>query len=553
MFVGVLPVDQPHISSIAAQQKNKEIGTLKEKLDQMKRDLKQANSKASEVEAGAAITEEELEEERARARRVLPKIPSKGRFSRGPRGSPEVQPVDTHKMAREQLVQEIRTLEGELEYTHEKNMKQEEELEILQGVLQEVQERREQEEAGGANAGVELPVRSGKLEDVMLADPGATVVTVLEGQLHSVIVDCRDVLDNASQVAVLYDELESREAQFEEVEKQNAELCDLVDEVNQELQVAKDAVVKLEEAAVAVVKAGGSASPEALAVVGAGDMLAESLGDIMDAAEKADDPNGAVAVAALRADYKAAIVQINELKEENSRLDATLLANRENRDLIVYGLLEKPVKAKDRKKLLKILKETAMAPSPAPSPATPSVGSPASTLDANAAASTPPSAIPATPGSKPRRTSGFRSFFNKGKEKETPAKSPMGKTSSSSSTGGGSSTPDTPSGTPRAAPVARPFPQELLTPGAKAPVPQIPASGLSRGAALLAKKSKAKEKEHAAKEKAGKVKAKELEKAEKDRQDRTMNLVASGEISAEELAMLKMMEEMNKQVTGGGR
>lgn len=31
-----------------------------------------------------------------------------------------------------------------------------------------------------------------------------------------------------------------------------------------------------------------------------------------------------------------------------------------NRDLIVYGLLEKPVKAKDRKKLLKILKETAM-------------------------------------------------------------------------------------------------------------------------------------------------------------------------------------------------
>lgn len=98
-------------------------------------------------------------------------------------------------MAREQLVQEIRTLEGELEYTHEKNMKQEEELEILQGVLQEVQERREQEEAGGANAGVELPVRSGKLEDVMLADPGATVVTVLEGQLHSVIVDCRDVLD----------------------------------------------------------------------------------------------------------------------------------------------------------------------------------------------------------------------------------------------------------------------------------------------------------------------------------------------------------------------
>lgn len=129
----------------------------------------------------------------------------------------------------------------------------------------------------------------------------------------------------------------------------------------------------------------------------------------------------------------------------------------------------------------------------------------------------------------------------------------MGKTSSSSSTGGGSSTPDTPSGTPRAAPVARPFPQELLTPGAKAPVPQIPASGLSRGAALLAKKSKAKEKEHAAKEKAGKVKAKELEKAEKDRQDRTMNLVASGEISAEELAMLKMMEEMNKQVTGGGR
>lgn len=66
-----------------------------------------------------------------------------------------------------------------------------------------------------------------------------------------------------------------------------------------------------------------------MAVVGAGDMLAESLGDIMDAAEKADDPNGAVAVAALRADYKAAIVQINELKEENSRLDATLLANRE--------------------------------------------------------------------------------------------------------------------------------------------------------------------------------------------------------------------------------
>lgn len=60
-----------HICHTQAQQKNKEIGTLKEKLDQMKRDLKQANSKASEVEAGAAITEEELEEERARARRVL--------------------------------------------------------------------------------------------------------------------------------------------------------------------------------------------------------------------------------------------------------------------------------------------------------------------------------------------------------------------------------------------------------------------------------------------------------------------------------------------------
>ena len=81
-----------------------------------------------------------------------------------------------------------------------------------------------------------------------------TVVTVVDGQLHSIVVDCRDVLDSASQVAVLYDELESREAQFEDVEKENAQLCDLVDEVNQELMVAKDEVVKLEEAAVAAVK-----------------------------------------------------------------------------------------------------------------------------------------------------------------------------------------------------------------------------------------------------------------------------------------------------------
>lgn len=82
-------------------------------------------------------------------------------------------------------------------------------------------------------------------------------------------------------------------------------------------------------------------------------------------------------------------------------------------------------------------------------------------------------------------------------------------------------------------------------------VPQIPASGLSRGAALLAKKTAAKDK--AAKEKAEKLKVKEKEKAEKDKADRTMNLVASGEISAEELAMLKMMEDMNKQVANSSR
>ena len=128
---------------------------------------------------------------------------------------PEVQSIDTHAMSREKLVQEIRTLESELEYTHEKNLKQEEELDILKGVMEELQERRQQDEAGGANTGIELPARSGKLEDVLLADPGGTVVTVVDGQLHSIIVDCRDILDSAAQVAVLYDELESRYGRVE--------------------------------------------------------------------------------------------------------------------------------------------------------------------------------------------------------------------------------------------------------------------------------------------------------------------------------------------------
>ena len=117
----------------------------------------------------------------------------------------------------------------------------------------------------------------------------------------------------------------TREAQFEDVEKENAQLCDLVDEVNQELQVAKDEVVKLEEAAVAAV---ARANSDVLARDGPS-ALTESLGDIIEAAAEADDPNSAVAVAALRADFKAAQTQINEQKEEIARLEATLLANRE--------------------------------------------------------------------------------------------------------------------------------------------------------------------------------------------------------------------------------
>ena len=321
-------------------------------------------------------------------------------------------------------------------------------------------------------------------------------------------------------------------------------------------------------------------------------------------------------------------IRIDELSDETAENQGevqrltwetkSMQAYMKNRDQIVYGLLEKPVKAKDRKKLLKILKETAMgadgavpdpnklpvpespnsirkakpqtpaksptpsslstasesasgsgsgsgsnatqlssttpAPAPAPAPDRDGDGDGAAPLpfnaDAAAAAGDPaaaasmPSTPELTPDSKPRRTSGFRSFFNKGKD--TPSKTPA-KTAPTTPLPSQDPAP----ATPRAAPVARAFPQELLTPGTKAVVPQIPASGLSRGAALLAKKTAAKDK--AAKEKVEKLKVKEKEKAKKDKADRTMNLVASGEISAEELAMLKMMEDMNKQVANSSR
>jgi hypothetical protein len=179
-------------------------------------------------------------------------------------------------MSRELLVQEIRSLEGDLEHTHELNLKQTEEIEILQRMLQDAQAARASDEGDVGNAAVELPMRSGNLHDELAQHPGAQVVTLVDGKLHAIITDSREVVDQASQVHVLYDELSHREVAFEEIEEQNARLCDLVDEVQTELQEAKQEVVVLQEAV--------AAGPSELSMPSTPVDLEESLGDMMDAA-----------------------------------------------------------------------------------------------------------------------------------------------------------------------------------------------------------------------------------------------------------------------------
>ena len=315
--------------------------------------------------------------------------------------------------------------------------------------------------------------------------------------------------------------MENQDKVIAAFEAESQRLGDELDEANNEMlrlrretQMAKEALADA-KAHVAVEDSGSSFDQ------------GESLGDIMSQGESLADMLSNDAISSpLEAELDAVKERNQSMEAEIKKLEATLLANREvmgmtieeqmmmledqiglkirideledevvdlsgenkrhlweaksmhmymkNRDAIVYGLLEKPVKAKDRKKLLKILKDTAAAS-----------GIQDMSMDAPLS--------PATPGAnnsrfevaaemmsefKAPRKSVSSSWFSKTPTAATPSTSTPAPTSAPSVAeqalarrASSTSVLETSSNTParrtstdsvRSAPPARPFPKELL-------------------------------------------------------------------------------------------
>ena len=99
-----------------AKQKNQDIVDLKDKLATMKRELEAAKKRTSE-ERAIARAEAESTETARRNKRVLPSAPSRRRIAAPHPGlKPAVVAVDTAAMDREMLIEELRSLESELEW-----------------------------------------------------------------------------------------------------------------------------------------------------------------------------------------------------------------------------------------------------------------------------------------------------------------------------------------------------------------------------------------------------------------------------------------------------
>jgi hypothetical protein len=379
----------------------------------------------------------------------------------------------------------------------------------------------------------------------------------------------------------------------------------------------------------------------------------------------------AVVAEALKEELKSAEKQVSSLKKDKAKLEQTLLENRmvmgmtieeqmmllseqinlkitidelsddvlmaqadvkkleweartiktyvKNRELTVYGLLEKPVKAFYRKKLLKTLQDTAMvfadepapapvaalaptstpttpAPSPAPTaavtpppipatPKTPARADGASTSTPEPSPAPPTQAIPATPASPPpppasapaptstpvgagaptalalnepsaspipaqktavadgvdppaaksprgpSRGAALLSQAAAGKDEKPKRKTSSGFRSFFSKSSPAADAPSAGPATPRAAPPARPFPKGLEA--AEAMSPQVPPPLV---------------KSEGAKPRRSLSSTSVTVRVPSDND--ALDMLKTGEISSEELAMLKQMEEMNKMVSG---
>eukprot|EP00039_Didymoeca_costata_P009901 m.132101 g.132101 ORF g.132101 m.132101 type:complete len:572 (-) comp14640_c0_seq5:2561-4276(-) len=518
-----------------AENKTNKIEELKDKLGQMKRELEAAKIKASNERAENDVREQELNEELARTRRVLPSTPKLSRFDRS-RGRTSVVPVATRDLSRAQLVEEIRSLESDLEYTHNKCTKQEDDISRLRNALESSESalmklRGNEEDLYDSEKKPELPMpaRRGSYVDWIEETQASStaLITVVDGQLGMLIDNVPELVDKVKQGAMVEETLTENELTIRELQIQNQELRDLLEESQHSLHATQRELKELQDMdtvprASLSEEVVGETLENILDQQGAEEssLLMEErnslLGETRELKKKIEDLEDSIKVnrqvQGMTIDEQIAMLSeqihlkiqidtlsddLNEANGAKQRLswEATLLKNySHDRDQIVYNLLEKPVKAKDRKRLLNILKDTSME----------------SAAWANCSSSDLENSFnglgsPFTPAhdrlSASRRSSSGWSWFSRN---SSPQESEIGSEVSA----------------PRAAPPARPFPKKLLSPGIG--IPEVVEESASES---------------------------EVSEGTK-KSDVIKNDMAEGdkietELSAEEKELLRKMEEMN--------
>ena len=296
-----------------------------------------------------------------RRRRTLPRCPSKARISpTKPGADPGVIAVETGALTREELVNEIRALEGELEYTYQRSVQFEADAERMREAAEGADGSPEGGEswadqathaAAPGAAQQPLPDRQVPLaEAVELAQAGCIAV-VLDGRIEATVPDAAEFV----AVAAAASERQSRTegdttAALGRLQAENTYLRDALDEAQGALTAARDKASDLREE-LAEARAAAPDRTAGTGGEGAGESLGESLGDILGggrfdpAAEQArqqeidaavrDGQRAARAEERRRAEAAAVELErqhaqrIAELEAELGKLEATLAANRE--------------------------------------------------------------------------------------------------------------------------------------------------------------------------------------------------------------------------------